>query len=66
MPKPNKRAVTITDGQVDLINALAAKVKVAENEAATAIAMIAAGAGIEKWGDVNLDGHTLTFGKPKE
>ncbi len=64
--KPNKRAVKITSGQVELLNALAANAKAAQEKSALAVATIAAGANIEKWGDVSLDGHTLTFGEPQK
>ena len=64
-PKPPK-TVTITQGQADILNGMTARAKAIESETATAVATIAAGAGIAKWGNVNLDGLTLTFGEPQE
>lgn len=64
--KPDPRKVQLTQGQADIFSALARQAQVVQDKTATVAAMIAAGAGIEKWGTVNLDGLTLTFSKAEE
>ncbi|KKM08191.1 hypothetical protein LCGC14_1726410 [marine sediment metagenome] len=63
---PNKRAVKITDGQVALLNTMASQAKQIEEKTELVVATIAAGAGVEKWGKVELNGNTLTFSKAEE
>ena len=64
--KKDPRAVKITKAQVGILNQLAAEKTAIESSTTLALATIAAGVGIERWGDVSLDGLTLTFGEPKE
>ena len=64
--KPDPRKVKLTQGQADIITGLTAEARAIEGRTQTVVATIAAGAGIEKFGKVGIDGLVMTFGEPEE
>ena len=66
MSTKKPRAVSITEGQANILNTLTAEAQAIQGRTEVVVATIAAGANIEKWGTVELKDGKLIFGEPQE